>query len=94
MLKLIKKFQKSLVAKLIVLVGLVLLICLSGWAYFSVNYQKKKVMNSIISDVDSLTSTIKLGTHYAMMHNLRDDITSIIKKIANELIRLINELMP
>ena len=84
MLKLIKKFQKSLVAKLIVLVGLVLLICLSGWAYFSINYQKKKVMDSIISDADSLTNTIKLGTHYAMMHNLRDDITSIIKKFASE----------
>ena len=84
MLKLIKKFQKSLVAQLILLVGLVLLICLSGWAYFSINYQKKQVMDSIISDADSLTHTIKLGTHYAMMHNLRDDITSIIKKFASE----------
>jgi len=84
MLKIIKKFQKSLVAKLIALVGLVLLISLSGWAYFSINYQKKKVMDSIISDADSLTNTIKLGTHYAMMHNLRDDITSIIKKFASE----------
>ena len=84
MLRLIKKIEKSLVPKLIILVCLVLLICLSGWAYFSINYQKKKVMESIISDADSLTSTIKLGTHYAMMHNLRDDITSIIKKFANE----------
>jgi histidine kinase len=65
-------------------VGLVLLICLSGWAYFSINYQKKKVKDGIISDADSLTKTIKLGTHYAMMNNLRDDITLIIKKIANE----------
>ena len=84
LLKLITKIKKSLVAKLIILVGLVLLICLSGWAYFSINYQKKKVMDSIISDADSLTNTIKLGTHYAMMHNLRDDITLIIKKFASE----------
>jgi len=84
MLQIINKFQKSLVAKLIVLVGLVLLICLSGWAYFSISYQKKKVMESIISDADSLTNTIKLGSHYAMMHNLRDDITSIIRKFASE----------
>jgi len=83
-LKLIQRIQKSLVAKLIVLVGLVLLICLSGWAYFSINYQKNKVMDSIISDADSLTNTIKLGTHYAMMHNLRDDITLIIKRFASE----------
>jgi histidine kinase len=84
MLKLITKIQKSLVAKLIILVGLVLLICLSGWAYFSINYQKKEVMHSILSDADSLANTIKLGTHYAMMHNLRDDITLIIKKFASE----------
>jgi histidine kinase len=80
----LKLIQKSLVSKLIILVGLVLLICLSGWAYFSINYQKKKFMDSIISDADSLTNTIKLGTHYAMMHNLREDITSIIKKFASE----------
>ena len=80
----LKLIQKSLVAKLIVLVGLVLLISLSGWAYFSINYQTKKVMDSIISDADSLTNTIKLGTHYAMMHNLREDITSIIKKFARD----------
>ena len=80
----LKLIQKSLVSKLIVLVGLMLLVCLSGWAYFSINYQKTKVMDRIISDAASLTNTIKLGTHYAMMHNLRDDITAIIKKIAAE----------
>ena len=81
---LLKLIYKSLVAKLIVLVGLVLLICLTGWAYFSIHYQTKNVMDSIISDADSLANTIKLGTHYAMMHNLREDITSIIKKFASE----------
>ncbi len=80
----LKLIHKSLVAKLIVLVGLVLLICLTGWASFSINYQTKKVMDSIISDADRLANTIKLGTHYAMMHNLRKDITSIIKKFASE----------
>ena len=84
MLKSIKIIRKSLISKLVILVGLVLLICLSGWAYFSINYQKEKVMDSIISDADSLTNTIKLGTHYAMMHNLRADLTSIIKKFASE----------
>jgi histidine kinase len=84
MLKLIKIIRKSLVAKLVVLVGLVLLICLSGWAYFSINYHKKKVMEGILADADSLTNAIMLGTHYAMMNNLRDDITQIIKKITDD----------
>jgi histidine kinase len=80
----LKLIQQSVVLKLILLVGLILLLCLSGWAYVSIDYQKRKVMDGIISDAASLTNTIKLGTHYAMMHNLRDDITSIIKKIASE----------
>lgn len=31
-----------------------------------------------------LTNTIRLGTHYAMMHNLREDINRIIKNIGKE----------
>jgi histidine kinase len=42
------------------------------------------VMKGIIEGADGLSHTIKLGTHYAMMNNLRDDITLIIKNIANE----------
>lgn len=33
---------------------------------------------------DRLTNTIRLGTHYAMMHNLREDINRIIKNIGKE----------
>ena len=34
--------------------------------------------------VDRLTNTIKLGTHYAMMLNSRDDINQIINNIARQ----------
>jgi len=33
---------------------------------------------------DRLTNTIRLGTHYAMMNNLREDINRIIKNIGKE----------
>ena len=79
-----KKIRKSMVSKLTILVGLVLLVSISVWAYFNINYQKKKLMEGIISGADGLSHTIKLGTHYAMMNNLRDDITRIIKNIAQE----------
>ncbi|UCH21083.1 MAG: PAS domain S-box protein [Deltaproteobacteria bacterium] len=92
----IHEIRKSLVSKLIIQVGLALVFCLSVWAYFNINYQKKKNMEDIISSADTLTRTIKLGTHYAMMHNLRNDITSIIKSIAREKklenIRIYNKL--
>ena len=73
-----------MVSKLTILVGLILLLSISVWAYFNIDYQQKKVMEGIIQGSDGLSHTIKLGTHYAMMHNLRDDITRIIKNIAKE----------
>jgi histidine kinase len=80
----LKKIRRSIVSKLTILVGLILLICISIWAYFTIDYQQKKMMEGIIERTDSLSHTIKLGTHYAMMNNLRDDITRIIKNIATE----------
>ena len=73
-----------MVSKLTILVGLVLLISISIWAYFNIEYQQKKLMEGIIEGADALSHTIKLGTHYAMMNNLRDDLTLIIKRIAKE----------
>jgi len=80
----LKNLRSSFVSKLIFLVGLILILNLSVWAYFNINYQKKKAMDHIVSGANRLTHTIKLGTHYAMMHNLRDDISRIIENIAAE----------
>lgn len=78
------KIRRSITTKLILLVGLILLLSLSVWAYFNINYQQKKVMQGIFGEADRLSHIIKLGTHYAMLHNLRDDITLIITSIAKE----------
>ena len=84
MTSLAKKFWTSIVSKLILLVGLMLLISLSTWAYLNISYQKKKAMEGIVSGADWLTQSIKLGTHHAMMYNLRDDLTRIIETIAGQ----------
>ena len=73
------KMRSSIVTKLILLVGLILLFSLSTWAYLNIAYQKKKAMEGIVSGADWLTQSIKLGTHHAMMHNLRGDLTRIIE---------------
>jgi histidine kinase len=90
------KIRSSIVSKLTILVGLILLLSISVWAYFNIDYQQKKIMEGIIEGADGLSHTIKLGAHYAMMHNLRDDITRIIKNIAQEKelenIRIYNKL--
>jgi histidine kinase len=89
------KIRQRLVSKLILTVGLVFLVSITTWAYFNVNYQKEKVMENIVSATDRLTSTIRLGTHYAMMLNSRDDINQIIMNIGKlseiENIRIYNK---
>jgi len=80
----IKNLRHSLVFNLILAVGITLLLTISAWAYFNINYQKEKLMNNIMAGTDKLTNTIKLGTHYAMMLNSRDDINQIINNIAKQ----------
>ena len=84
MLQHIRQFHHSLISKLIVSVGLVLLLSLATWEYLNTNYQKKKFMQDIVSDTDKLTNTIRLGAHYAMMLNSRDDINQIIQNIGKQ----------
>ena len=79
-----KKIRRSIVSKLTLLVGLVLLFSISIWAYFNIDYQQNKVMAGIFEEADGLSHTIQLGAHYAMMNNLRDDLTRIIKTIARK----------
>jgi PAS domain S-box-containing protein len=82
MIKLIRTLRHSLGPKLIVTVGVVLCVSIFAWAYFNIDYQKKKMMENILEGTDRLTNTIKLGAHYAMMLNSRDDINQIINNIA------------
>ncbi|MEA3436475.1 MAG: hypothetical protein U9R43_08410, partial [Thermodesulfobacteriota bacterium] len=84
MLKHITNFRYSLVSKLIITVGITMLLGISIWAYFSIKYQKKKITESTVSGADRLSTTIKLGTHYAMMLNSRDDINQIIQNIGKQ----------
>ena len=93
--KRISNLRRSLASRLIVTVGLTLLVTFSTWAFFNVDYQEKKLMDNIVVATDRLTNTIKLGTHYAMMLNSRDDINQIITNISRqkeiETIRIYNK---
>lgn len=84
MLKLIKKIKSSIISKLILSVGVIFLFSLSIWGYFNISYMKKRAMNNITCAADRLSNTIRLGTHYAMMLNSRNDIKQIIKNVARQ----------
>ena len=84
MLKFARHLRHSLVTKLIVGVGIILLLLISTWAYFSIRYQKERLRKDIVAETERLGNTIKLGAHYAMMHNSRDDINQIIMNISKQ----------
>ena len=84
MLNVIKYLRHRMALKLIFLVGMMLFLTIFAWSYYNINYQKKKLMDNIVSGADRLTNTIKLGTHYAMMLNSRDDINQIIHNIGKQ----------
>jgi histidine kinase len=76
--------RQSLSLKLIISVGIILLLTISTWAYFSIQYQKKRLWQEIVAESERLSNTIILGTHYAMMLNSRDDINQIIMNIGRQ----------
>jgi histidine kinase len=76
--------HKSLSLKLLVSVGLLLLLSLAVWGFFNYRYMQKKMLDNITAGTQRLSNTIRLGTHYAMMLNSRDDIKQIITNISKQ----------
>ena len=76
--------HKSLLLKLLISVGLLLLLSITVWGFFNFRYMQKKMLDNITAGTQRLSNTIRLGTHYAMMLNSRDDIKQIINNIAKQ----------
>jgi len=84
MLEHFKNFRQSLSYRLIFMMGLTLLVSFSTWAFFNIKYQKDKAVKDIVVWTDRLSETIKLGTHYAMMLNARDNINQSIQNMGKQ----------
>jgi histidine kinase len=76
--------RNSLITKILLCVSTVLLLSLTTWSYFNLNYFEEKIMADLTSNVDRLSNTIRLGLHYSMMINSRGDIKEIIKNISRQ----------
>jgi len=76
--------RESLLLKLLISVGLLLLLSLAVWGFFNFRYMQKKMLDNITAGTQRLSNTIRQGTHYAMMLNSRDDIRQIITNIAKQ----------
>lgn len=84
MLSLKSAIRKSLLLKLLVSVGVLLLCSLAIWGFFNFRYLQKKMLDNVTAGTQRLSNTIRLGTHYAMMLNSRDDIKQIITNISKQ----------
>lgn len=82
--RLLDYFRHSLVFRLIFIVSLTVVLSISLWAFVNVRNFKARNMETHIASTDRLSNSIKLGTHYAMMLNSRDDINQIINNIARQ----------
>ena len=78
------KVHFSLSFRLIFWVGLILAVSITAWAYYNIGHQKQMAVENIVEGADRLGNTIRLGVHYAMVINSRDDITRIIKNIGQQ----------
>jgi histidine kinase len=79
-----KLVRQSLTAKLIISTGLGLLLSIAGLSYLAIVHQEEQLMGYMVAEADRLGTTIKLGTHYAMMLNSREDIQQIIGNIGRQ----------
>ena len=77
-------FHESLLLKLLASVGLMLLLSLGVWGFFNFRYMQHKLVGNITAGTQRLSNTIRLGTHYSMMLNSRDDIKQIINNISKQ----------
>jgi len=84
LLSLKSAIRKSLLLKLLVSVGVLLLCSLAIWGFFNFRYLQKKMLDNVTAGTQRLSNTIRLGTHYAMMLNSRDDIKQIITNISKQ----------
>ena len=78
------RLRKSLTIKLLLSVSAVVFLSLSLWGYFNVQYIKQNELRDLAGSMARLGNTIRLGAHYAMMLNSRDDIQQIISNIARQ----------
>jgi len=74
--------KQSLFINLILGLGLILLVSLGVLAGVSILYVKEAVTDQLMAEADRFGDTVKLGTRYAMMDNVRGDIMKIIENIA------------
>jgi histidine kinase len=80
----LRNIRHSLLSKLVVTLAVTLVLGVSLFSYFVIDDHKNRVMQDLGREADRLGNTIRLGTHYAMTLNSREDIQNIIMNIGRQ----------
>ncbi|QJB58267.1 PAS domain S-box protein [Pseudodesulfovibrio sp. zrk46] len=95
MLGLIMKIRESLIIKIILATGTILLASTLLLIYMSIGFVNEYTLAERIHTADMMGNTIKLGLHDSMLRNNRGDINQTIQKVAQfhhvESIRVYNK---
>lgn len=84
-MKSVVEFLKySLVSRLTLVLGGILLVSVVILAGFTLHHHGRQHFNKAVCGVDRLGTTIQLGTRYAMMLNAREDINQIIQNVGRQ----------
>jgi histidine kinase len=76
--------RHSLLTKIFASVSLTLLAGVAGWTWFNLHHQRQTTMEHMVTGADRLSNTIRLASHYAMLHNSRDDLRQIIRNVGRQ----------
>ena len=71
-------FRSRLVFKITLPIAFILFASIFLWSFYHVRYQKDFTIDNLIMGAERVSNTVKLGLHYAMMLNSREDIQAIV----------------
>lgn len=70
--------RTHLTLKIAIPIACILFVCITIWSFYHIRHQQKFAHEHLVGSADRVASTVKLGLHYAMMLNSREDIRAIV----------------
>lgn len=77
-------WRKSIGAKLILVVGFILILSIGIYAYVNIASQKKQLTGEVMRGAIRISETVRRSTRYDMLRNLSEDVHQIIETIGQQ----------
>jgi len=82
MKSLLETLRGRLIWKISLPVAFILFASIFMWSFYHIQYQRDTTIESLTTGAERVSNTIKLGLHYAMMLNSREDIQAIVNNLS------------